>query len=146
MQEINYELNSLTNALMKEVSTYGILEVSLRQYRTVGNKIIEFAVSLGQASYSQDLMEKFCGHIDIQVEEGGMCPEYHRFQKRVVRLLESLAGTGEVNFSNAKLPVRKYPVSEGILALVENILDTNGILQSYSSDMGQDYVVRISPT
>lgn len=74
MQEINYELNSLTNALMKEVSTYGILEVSLRQYRTVGNKIIEFAVSLGQASYSQDLMEKFCGHIDIQVRKEVCAP------------------------------------------------------------------------
>lgn len=135
MQEINYELNSLTNTLMKEVSTYGILEVSLGQYRTVCNKIIKFAVSLGQVSYSQDLLKKFCRHIDIQVEEGCMCPEYRRFQKRVVRLLESLAETGEVNFSNAKPPVRKYPVSEEILALVENILNTNGINKATKSDL-----------
>lgn len=135
MQEHKHDLKSLTNTLMEEVSAYGILKVSLGQYQTVCNRINEFAASSGQESYSQVLMKKFRRHLDTQVEEGGLCPEYCRFQKRVVRLLESLAETGEVDFSNAKPPVRRYPVSEEISALVEDILDTNGINQSKRSDL-----------
>lgn len=135
MPEHKHDLKSLANTLMEEVSAYGILKVSLGQYQTVCNRINEFAASSGQESYSQVLMKKFRRHLDTQVEEGCLCPEYCRFQKRVVRLLESLAKTGEIDFSNAKPPVRKYPVSEEILALVEDILDTNGINQSKRSDL-----------
>lgn len=135
MQEHKHDLKSLTNTLMEEVSAYGILKVSLGQYQTVCNRINEFAASSGQESYSQVLMEKFRKNLDTQVEEGCLCPGYCRFQKRVVRLLESLAATGKVDFSNAKPSVRKYPVSGEILALVEDILDTNGINQSKRSDL-----------
>lgn len=120
---------------MKEVSTYGILEVSLGQYRTVCNKIIEFAVSLGQVSYSQELLKNFAGTLIFRLRKDVCAPNTAVSKKRVVRLLESLAETGEVNFSNAKPPVRKYPVSEKILALVENILDTNGINKATKSDL-----------
>jgi hypothetical protein len=42
-------------------------------------------------------------------------------------MLESLAETGEINFSRAKPPVRKYPVSEEVSALVERIFEANNI-------------------
>lgn len=135
MSETKYELKLLTNSLMKEVIAYGILKVSLEQYQTVCNKIVTFASSLGMTFYSPGLMRAFLLHIDRQMEDGSICPDYRRFQKRVVHMLESLAETGEVDFSNAKPPVRKYPVSEEVSALVETILETNEVSNAAKPDL-----------
>jgi site-specific recombinase XerD len=135
MSAVNYELKPLSDSLMKEVIAYGILEVSLEQYQIVCNKIVTFASSLGVRSYSRDLLEKFLQQIDRQVAEGGISPEYRRFQKRVVRMLAYLAETGEVNFSRAHPPARKYPVSEEISALIECIFETNSIHQKAQTDL-----------
>ena len=135
MSDVKYEMRSLTDSLMKEVMEYGILEVSLEQYQVVCNKIVTFSLSLGMALYSPDLMEEFRLHIDRQVEEGSICPKYRRFQKRVIRMLESLAETGKVDFSNAKPPVRKYPFSEETSALIEDILEANNVSDETRADL-----------
>lgn len=121
------ELNFLTNTLMKEVAAYGILEVSLGQYRTVCEKIVAFAHSSDITFYVQDLPDQFVLHVDNQIKEGDICPEYGRFQKRVARMLKALAETGEVDFSNAKPTIRKYPVQEEVAALIEEILNENNV-------------------
>lgn len=135
MSGAKYELKSLTDTLMKEVTTYGILEVSLGQYQAACSRIIRFAASSGQTCYSRELMNTFRVHLETQKESGRICPEYCRFQKRVIRLLESLAETGKADFSNARPLVQKYPVSEETAALVENILNENGISSAAKTDL-----------
>ena len=76
------ELNFLTNTLMKEVAAYGILEISLGQYQTVCKKIVAFAHSSDTTFYDSDLPDRFVLHINNQIKEGSICPEYGRFQKR----------------------------------------------------------------
>lgn len=129
------ELNFLTNTLMKEVAAYGILEVSLGQYQEVCEKIVEFARSSGITFYIPDLTDQFILHINNQVKEGCICPEYGRFQKRVTRMLKALAETGKVDFSNAKPLVRKYPVPEEVSSLVEDILNENAVSEATKLDL-----------
>lgn len=45
-------------------------------------------------------------------------------------MLKALAETGTVDFSNAKPIVRKYPVPEEIVTLVEEILNENNISET----------------
>lgn len=100
-------LKSLTEQLMKEVRTYGILEVSTEQYQNVCNSIVRFAEEAADGnSYSPELMDAYAEHIKSRCISGDICKEYLRFQNRVIRMLSSLANTGEVDFSNAKYPLR----------------------------------------
>lgn len=135
MSETKCELKSLTDTLMKEVMAYGILEVSLGQYQAACNRIVRFAASSGQTSYSPELAEAFRVHLENQKKQGHICSEYCRFQKRVIRLLESLAETGKADFSNAKPLVQKYPVPEETAVLVESILRENGTSNATKSDL-----------
>lgn len=135
MSIVKQELNFLTNTLMKEVAAYGILEVSLGQYQRVCEKIVAFAHSSGITFYVPDLTDRFVLHINNQIKEGYICPEYGRFQKRVARMLKALAETGEVDFSNAKPIVRKYPVQEEVATLVEEILNENNVSERTKLDL-----------
>lgn len=69
MSGTKYELKSLTNTLMKEVTAYGIREISLEQYRATCNGIGWFTASSNQEFYSPALMEKFRVYLDDQIEE-----------------------------------------------------------------------------
>lgn len=98
---------------------YGILTVSTEQYQNVCNSIIRFAEASGVDSYSPELMISYQKFLDQRVSTGEICKEYRRFQARVIRMLASLADGGQVDFSSAKCPLCKYPVSAETAELVE---------------------------
>ena len=127
MTELNLDINQLMDALMNAVRQYGIREVSLEQYQAVCSRIRKFAKKYGYDFYTPELMTHFSVYLDSIVENGEICQEYCRFHRRVVRMLTSLAETGEVDFSAAPYSLRKYPVSDESLLLVEEILDANNI-------------------
>lgn len=117
------DLQRLTNKLLEEVRNYGILEVSIEQYKNTCRCILKFANAAGQSSYSPGLLDDFQKNLDDRVNAGEICHEYRRFQKRVVRMLSSLAETGKIDFSAKKSKKAKYPVPDDISALVEDILN-----------------------
>lgn len=128
-------LKPLTEQLMKEVIKYGILAVSTEQYQTVCNSIVKFAGATGAGSYSPELMASYKEFLDRRVSAGEICREYRRFQIRVIRMLSSLADGRQVDFSSAKCPLHKYPVSDEIAGLVEKILDTYPINDKTKKDL-----------
>ena len=128
-------LKPLTEQLMKEVIKYGILAVSTEQYQNVCNSIIKFAEATGVDSYSPELMASYQKFLDQRVSAGEICKEYRRFQARVIRMLSSLAEDGQVDFSSAKCPLRKYPVSAETAELVEKILDACQISDKTKKDL-----------
>ena len=125
----------LTERLMEEVIHYGILEVSTGQYRNVCNSIIRFAKTSGVADFSSELMMNYQDFLNQRVQAQEICPEYRRFQLRVVRMLSSLAETGQIDFSNAKSSVRKYPVPDDIEGMIKEILDSYSISDKTRNDL-----------
>ena len=134
MKEPNQLLKPLTEQLMKEVMLYGILEVSTGQYRCVCSSILRFAESAGHNTYSDELMESYMEHISKRVSDKDICPEFHRFQYRVVRMLSSLVNTGQVDFSSTRSRPRKYIVPEDISIMVDKILDDYPISKATKKD------------
>ena len=128
-------LKPLTEQLMKEVSVYGILQVSTEQYQTVCNRILRFAQSSQTDRYSPELMDSYRNNLDKRCFSGELCKEYARFQLRVVRMLSSLAETGVVDFSNAKQRLCKYLVSDDVGILVEKILDSQPLSEASKRDL-----------
>ena len=128
-------LKPLTEQLMKEVRDYGIREVSTGQYQNVCNSIIRFAESTQVDSYSLELMDSYKNDLDKRCSAGEICKEYRRFQRRVIRMLSSLAENGRVDFSNAKFPLRKYLVSDETSDLIEKILDSYPISDATKKDL-----------
>ena len=120
-------LEPLTEQLIEEVIRYGILSISVSEYKIACNKIIRYADSLCIKIYSKALMDSYEEHLDQQVSSGEICKEYRRFLSRVVRMLISLADSGNVDFSAGRPPLRKYPVTHEIPCLVEKILDSHPI-------------------
>ena len=128
-------LKTLTVKLIEGVRQYGILEVSIPQYQQVCNYIIKFAEESTVKSYSPELMDSYRVFLDNQVSNGEICKEYRRFQFRVIRMLSSLAEDGHIDFSSAKTSFIKYPVSDEISTLVEDILDSYPISEATKKDL-----------
>ena len=135
MSIMELKLQPLTEELIKGVREYGILEVSIGQYQTVCKSFVKFAELTGEDSYTRDLCDRYLAHLDKKVDNQEICSMYRRFQKRVIRMLISLAEDGEIDFSPAKQVVRVYPVPEYITSLVEDILDSYPISQKTKSDL-----------
>ena len=101
MERVKWELQSLSDALLKTIREHGIKEVSIEQYKTVLKKIVCFANEHGFNSYYPKLKDDFDAFIDSNVEKKIVCFEYARFQHRVIRMLASLAETGETDLSQS---------------------------------------------
>ena len=129
------ELRQLTDLLVKEVSDYGIPDVSIGQYQTVCNNINAYALKRGESVYSPELMDGYLSYIDDQLGMCDICFGYHRFQNRVVRMLRSLAEKGYVDFSASRSSVKKYPVPEDISVVIEDILDANNVPAGDKADL-----------
>ena len=63
---------------------------------------------------------------DELCRRGNICPEYLRFNKRVVRVLRTLAETGTADFSSAAIR-KKYAVSDEAHRMTQEILDHHGL-------------------
>lgn len=123
MERVNWELESLSDALLKAIREHGIKEISIGQYITVLKKIVCFAEEHGFTSYYPELKDDFDAFIDSNVEKKIVCFEYARFQHRVIRMLASLAETGETDFSATQRNPRIYKVSPDSQAIIEKALD-----------------------
>ena len=128
-------LKPLTEQLMKEMKDYGIRKVSTEQYQNVCNSIIRFAKSSQVDSYSSEMMDSYKNDLDKRCSAGEICKEYRRFQHRVIRMLSSLAENGKVDFSSAKHPLHKYPVSDETSNLIEKILDRYPVSDATKKDL-----------
>lgn len=135
MPTSNHDLHSLTTVLVNQVRDYGIMEISIGQYKTVCDNICSFAAARNDAHYSSKLMDEYLAHLDISLQGESICFGYYRFQKRVVRMLKSLAETDKVDFSAAQQAVRKYPVSEDIRSLIEVILTESRVPDTVRLDL-----------
>ena len=128
-------LQMLTDKLLEEVRNYGILEVSMEQYKYTCRSIVRFAKTVGVSTYSPGLLDEFLKKLDERVNAGEICHEYCRFQKRVVRMLSSFAETGTVDFSVKKSRKIKYPVPDDISTLVEDIMNAYPVSAKTKSDL-----------
>ncbi len=129
------ELTTLTEKLVNAVREYGLVDASIDEYQITCNSIIRFAENHGLKDYSQDLIALYANEIDKRVGSGECCKEYGRFKRRVLRMLSSLAETGEVDFSKAPSQSTKYHVSDDSLKLVEDILNSQHISEKTRSDL-----------
>ena len=137
--EQSTRLNHLIETLLSEIRKYGILEVSMEQYQVVCNCILKFAIRKEVETFSDALMAGSIEMVKRRCDEGDICPECLRFQKRVVRMLKSLVYTGNVDFSAASSR-KKYKVSSDTAHLVADILDENKLVGEARFEM--DIVIR----
>ena len=137
--EESKKLDHLVGILLSEIRKHGILEVSVEQYQVVCNSILKFATMKGVEAYSDVLTNEYTKIAERRYEESDICPEYLRFQKRVVRMLKSLASEGYVDFSSANSR-KKYKVSDETAHLVVDILDENKLVGEARVEM--DTVIR----
>lgn len=127
MEQKEWDMQSLINALLKSIREYGIKEVSMGQYETVCRKIAHFAAERGFDRYYQGLRTDYDTFIDSQLNNKSICYGYARFQHRVIRMLTALAETGETIFSPGFQSHQKYIVSNASLELIEKVLDYHSL-------------------
>jgi len=137
--EESTKLEHLIGTLLSEIRKHGILEVSMEQYQVVCNGISKFATRKGVEAYSDALINEYTKMAERRCDKGDICPEYLRFQKRVVRMLKSLVSAGYVDFSSANSK-KKYKVSDETAHLVVDILDENKLVGEAKFEM--DIVIR----
>ena len=115
-------LATLVEELAREVKDIGARPTTVETYRSVCNGFLGFAHVRGETTWSEELASAYIAHIDGRLGQGNMSRAYHRFQRRVLRMLSSIAEDGEADFSRAHGRSVKYPVSDAACAVVEEIL------------------------
>ena len=123
MIQKEWDMQSLSDALLQSVRRYGIKEVSMGQYEAVCKKIVHFSSEHGFSTYYPGLKTDF----DAKVNDKSICYEYGKFQHHVIRMMVSLAETGETDFSGCFNPSEKYAVSGQSKELMEKVLDYHSL-------------------
>lgn len=135
MGTVSWDLGELSDALVGEVGKR-LRPASLEEHRCVCNALARHAAESGATEWSPELAASYRERIDGLLAKGSMSKGYHRFQLRVLRMLESLALTGEVDFSRAPSGApAKYPVSDELALTVEEILGAQRISEGTRSDL-----------
>lgn len=138
MEQIT-QLKLLIDEMLADIRRHGIKEVSMEQYQVVCNGILKQAARKGVETYSYELIQDFLKTQESRCDNNEICPEYFRFQRRVVRMLNSLADTGVVDYSSAIIRT-KYEVSDEDSLMLESILDDNALIGEARYEM--DIVLR----
>lgn len=135
MGAVSLDLRELGDALVGEVGKR-LREASLWEHRCVCNGLVRHAEESGATEWSPELAAGYRERIDGRLARGEICVGYHRFQLRVLRMVESLALTGEVDFSRARGGATvRYPVSDEVAGMVEEILDSRHVSDRTRSDL-----------
>ena len=135
MAQKEWDMQSLSEVFLQSVRSYGIKEVSMEQYEAVCKKIIRFSSEKGFRTYYQGLRADYDAWIDEKIRNQSICYEYGRFQHRVIRMLESLAETGQTDFSSCFHSPREYVVSVQSGKLIEKALDYHSLKGESRAEM-----------
>lgn len=135
MAQKEWDMQSLSDVFLQTVRSYGIKEVSLEQYEAVCKKIIRFSSEKGFRTYYQGLRADYDAWIDEKIRNQSICYEYGRFQHRVIRMMESLAETGQTDFSSHVHSPREYVVSGQSGELIEKALDYHSLKGESRTEM-----------
>ena len=127
MEQKDLDLQHLAGALLSEIRNYGIKDISCEQYEIVLKRILSFANESGYDNYHSKLREEFDTFIDSKIKDGKFCYGYGRFQHRVIRMLDSMALTGKVDFSATQRNHRMYKVTEKSYAIIQQALDYHNL-------------------
>ena len=135
MATVSRDLREMADALTEAVRGQ-VRDVTLEEYRSACNGLARYAAESDATEWSPELAAGYRRRIDERLGKGGMCAGYHRFQVRVLRMLESLALTGEVDPSRAPSGApAKYPVSGELARTVEDILDSRRLSAGARADL-----------
>lgn len=135
MDQKEWDMQSLSDALLQSVRVYGIKKVSMEQYEAVCKKIVRFSSEHGSSTYYQGLKGDYDAFIDSKINDRSICYEYGRFQHRVIRMMASLAETGKTDFSGGFNPPRKYLASNNSMELIEKVLDYHSLKGESRTEM-----------
>lgn len=135
MVQKEWDMQSLGDVFLQSVRSYGIKEVSMEQYEAVCKKIIRFSSEKGFRTYYQGLRADYDAWIDEKIRNQSICYEYGRFQHRVIRMMESLAETGQTDFSSHVHSPREYVVSGQSGELIEKALDYHSLKGESRTEM-----------
>ena len=111
----------------------------MEQYEVVCRNLKRYADGKGVDAYSYELLDGFYEQEAARYENKEICPEYLRFIQRVIRMLRTLAETGEIDFRSGGSHT-KYRVSESVGEFIQDILDNYALCGEAPIEM--DTVIR----
>ena len=116
------ELSALLNDFMSSIESRKLSPRSLKSYRC-----IRFAAEKGKGTYYQELSNEYANYLNQRLERGDINEPTWRFNTRVLRMMVSLAESGEIDFSRKPIAQRAYILPEQGEKLAQNILEYSDI-------------------
>ena len=127
-------IQDVVDGLIKQIIEYGCKELTIRLYKDVCHSLINHCNINSNDLYSDQIPDEFLNKAEECFKNGNHCYEYHRFVKRVIRLLDTFARTGKPDFS-VKGIQKKYVPSLEHQDLINRILNENGLVNDARLDM-----------
>jgi len=117
-------LKTIIDSFLEQIQTYGIKDITVREYQTICSKLSSYIHKKGDVFYSKHLTDEFLCKEENRCDNGDICPAYFRFIRRAIRMLVSYVETGNIDFANAPSKQKKYIPSESSQEFIKTILDS----------------------
>ena len=130
----NASFDDLIQIIVDAVSEYQAADDTIKEYKYACLRFKTFAEEHSSSVFTQDLYESFLKQLSDKLENKKICYGHYRFLKRVARIIAHLAQAGELDFSYAHLPVRKYPVNNECSLLIESAINENNVTEKQRND------------
>ncbi len=127
MESNPLQFETLAMQLVDAVKQYGLADVTVTEYRKEANRITSYSAGCGFKDYNSTVLDGYLMYLKQKVEKGELCKEQLRFRKRVIRMIRSLAETGEVDFSISKTCLAKYPIPEETSRVIDDVLNESKV-------------------
>ncbi len=119
-------LSLMAARLMEVVGALGLTAKTVKYYGEAFDDISSFASAYGKDEWSDALTERYVARLDELVASGDLTAEVRRERRRALRMLVSLATTGDVDLSYAPGTPARYPVDAATADVVEAIVRSAG--------------------
>lgn len=121
------ELLNLAEKFIDGLRTQRFSEGSIRNYKFAIDRIIKFARNKWKINYYHELGKEYAEYLNQRLELGKIKAYAWQFNNRVLRMLISLAETGEIDFSRKPVEQRTYILPPQGEKLAQDILKYSDI-------------------
>ena len=121
------DLSVIEHKFIEGLNSRKLSKSSAKYYRIIAHQIVEFAKCNGKYSYYDGLSQDYMEHLNQQYAAGTINQSTKQHKTRTLRMLVSLAETGEIDFSRKQIGQKNYFLSPQFENLAQSIIEYSDI-------------------
>lgn len=133
--QVSINVSHLAERLAEEVRARGLADATVDWYRNASRAVARIAEDAGESEWSDSVERKCLERVAGRLTAGELGQKTYVRYVRVLRMMSSLAETGEVDFERSAVVSGRYPISTEAGKAVEGILAHADVTEDARADL-----------